>query len=534
MDSYQAVIGYHERSKHRLEGYAPGPGGMDWANQPDPFRTFAGSPEVSLPLAADALNTSYAAVRTGQTPLALPLDLHHVAVLFELSLGLSAWKQYGRSKWALRCNPSSGNLHPTEGYLACPELPGLPAGVYHYLSRGHTLERRAAPDAQAWSGAFPAAGIIVGLSSIYWREAWKYGMRAFRYCMHDCGHAIAAVAYAAAALGWRTRVLEEWSDDDAARLLGIDRAADFALAEREQPEVLLWVGKAAARPPAAPLLLALSRAAWSGRANRLSVEPVHWADIDHVHAATSKPGTAEARREKFPELPPPARPKLDLSAAQLYRQRRSAVDFDAKTTLGAADFFAMLDALLPRNGVAPWDAAPWPPQVHLGIIVNRVTGLDPGLYVFCRNQRRLAALKQAARQDWLWRTVAGCPGHIGLYLLLPYDLRQAAKLICCHQSIAADSCFALGFLARFQDNLKAAPWRYRWLFREAGILGQALYLEAEAAGVRATGIGCFFDDEMHALLGFHSHSFQSLYHFTVGGAIEDAQLTTLPPYPRRT
>jgi len=28
-------------------------------------------------------------------------------------------------RWALRCNPSSGNLHPTEGYAVVPPLPGL-------------------------------------------------------------------------------------------------------------------------------------------------------------------------------------------------------------------------------------------------------------------------------------------------------------------------------------------------------------------------------------------------------------------------
>ena len=62
------------------------------------------------------------------------------------------------------------------------------------------------------------------------------------------------------------------------------------------------------------------------------------------------------------------------------------------------------------------------------------------------------------------------------------------------------------------------------------MLGHVLYLEAEAAGVRATGIGCFFDDEMHALLGISDYSWQSLYHFTVGGPVDDPRLSTLPPY----
>jgi hypothetical protein len=62
------------------------------------------------------------------------------------------------------------------------------------------------------------------------------------------------------------------------------------------------------------------------------------------------------------------------------------------------------------------------------------------------------------------------------------------------------------------------------------VVGQLLYLEAEAAGVRATGIGCFFDDPMHDVLGVRGHAFQSLYHFTVGTPVDDARLTIEPGY----
>ena len=75
------------------------------------------------------------------------------------------------------------------------------------------------------------------------------------------------------------------------------------------------------------------------------------------------------------------------------------------------------------------------------------------------------------------------------------------------------------------------PWCYRALYWECGMLGQVLYLEAEAAGIRATGIGCFFDDEMHSLLGLRGSAWQSLYHFTAGGALDDARLSTLAAYP---
>ena len=62
------------------------------------------------------------------------------------------------------------------------------------------------------------------------------------------------------------------------------------------------------------------------------------------------------------------------------------------------------------------------------------------------------------------------------------------------------------------------------------MIGHVLYLGAEAAGVRTTGMGCFFDDAMHQALGLTNRRFQTIYHFTVGGAVEDDRLTTLPAY----
>ncbi|MGD2083122.1 MAG: nitroreductase, partial [Chromatiales bacterium] len=101
---------YHELSKHRPDRVAPGPGRLDWANQPDPFRRFDGCPRVELALAADGLHTPFAALRRAGWVEPAPVDAHAIGILLELSFGLSAWKSYGPSRWALRCNPSSGNL----------------------------------------------------------------------------------------------------------------------------------------------------------------------------------------------------------------------------------------------------------------------------------------------------------------------------------------------------------------------------------------------------------------------------------------
>jgi hypothetical protein len=85
-------------------------------------------------------------------------------------------------------------------------------------------------------------------------------------------------------------------------------------------------------------------------------------------------------------------------------------------------------------------------------------------------------------------------------------------------------------LAKFRDSVTEGPFLYRRLFWEAGMVGQILYLDAEARGVRGTGIGCFFDDLVHETMGFRDNAYQSLYHFAVGRPVEDSRITTLPPY----
>ena len=126
----------------------------------------------------------------------------------------------------------------------------------------------------------------------------------------------------------------------------------------------------------------------------------------------------------------------------------------------------------------------------------------------------------------------GCPPPLELYCLDEADAQHAARQISCNQDIASDGCFSLGMIAQYEEPLaRHGPWFYPRLFWEAGMIGQVLYLEAEAAGIRSTGIGCYFDDPMHRVLGLQDRTYQDLYHFTVGGSTEDTRLTTLPAYP---
>ena len=396
-DRVEAVLRYHERSKHQFHRYARSTGSLDWVNQPDPFRRYEGAPLIQLPILdadEEPLSPRYDDLyRRGSVPSA-PLSLRSLSRLFEYALALSAWKQAGGTRWALRSNPSSGNLHPTEGYLLIGALAGLAdaPGLYHYALREHGLERRASGSAEWFAQLlreFPPQAFLVGLSS---------------------------------------------RDD-----------------------------------------------------------PVAWTVIDEVALASRKPISERYVLELF-DAPAPPRETNALPdgspAGQIIRQRRSLLACDGRTSITAERFCGMLARVMPRVGLAanrrpmPWDAIAWEPRIHLALFVHRVDGLDSGLYMLVRDPAKLDKLKRAMHQRFDWSTPPGCPADTPLRLL---EVGDARRLV-----------------------------------------------EAEAAGVAATGIGCFFDDPVHQVFGFSDLEFQSLYHFTIGGPVHDSRLTTLAPYAKRS
>ena len=543
----EVVVAYHERTKHHFHRYAAALGYMDWATQPDPFRRYAGADLIRLPLPKVGRPLPYWQLYASVTVPPEPLSLQSVSLFFRYALSLTAWKQVGATTWPLRANPSSGNLHPTEGYAVLPALEqlGETAAVYHYAPREHALERRAVLDAKRWTelvAPFPEGSFLVGLSSVHWREAWKYGERAFRYCQHDVGHALASLRIAAAALGWRLVLLDGVSNSTLSSLLGLDRDEDFVAAEREEAELLVLIAAdfPAPLPTNSKALTAHGGGVfWQGRANALSSEHnVEWPVIDAVAQATRRCESSPIK-EDFSGFPSedalfgtPVRQGL-LSAEKAILGRRSAVAMDGSTAISRAAFFRMLARLIPTHewqGM-PWDAIPWRPRIHIGLFVHRVDGLAPGLYALARDPDKVEILKGVMGSEFCWHRVPKCPPGLPFYLLQERDCRALASTVSCGQEIAGDGAFSLAMIADCMDSLATyGAGFYRNLFWEAGMVGQLLYLEAEEAGIRATGIGCYFDDPVHAAFGIASREWQSFYHFTVGGPVEDGRLSTLPAY----
>lgn len=513
------ISGYHQRTKHAPARYALGPAFLDWTSQPSPYRRFDGARLIELPLCGLAATPAF----PGPAARPAALGRESLGQFLELAFGLSAWKSVEGSTWALRNNPSSGNLHPTEAYVVLNATAGIggAAGLYHYAPLEHALEERAL---YSPASMIPSGGFLLGLSAVPWREAWKYGERAFRYCQLDAGHAIGAAAEAAAALGWRAHVLPEPSDAEAAALLGLDRAGAFHRREEEYPDALLWIG--ADLPPLEVSTLLEAPRQWSGAANRLSEDHDGWPLVDLAVRLCHKP------RSPPPSLvaPLPALPVDGPSIGEVVRQRRSAQRMDGASVLPRENFLAALIATLP--GAEPLlSALPWPPRLTLIVFVHRVSGVEPGLYLLQRDPDAAARLRAAMSQDFAWSPAGG---GLPFFLLRQGAHEREATKTACLQPIAGKGCFSVAMIADFDRALaEEGAFAYRRLHWEAGLIGQAFYLWASAMGAAGTGIGCFFDDEVHALLGLApgQTQFQDIYHFTVGAPVEDTRIMTLPAYP---
>jgi SagB-type dehydrogenase family enzyme len=435
---------------------------------PDPFRHYEGVPVLDLPADPPAPESP---ASDGATFL---------SQLLFYSAAISASKVVPSTgfRYALRVNPSSGNLHPTEFHFVTRGLKDWPDGLYHYRPSSHMAEQRATGEFKITGSDAPITFI---LTIIAWREAWKYRDRAYRYCLHDIGHAWQALALAAEALGCESKAIVDFPDDELARAL--------RLHYDEWPMLILEL-RGASIPVRGP---EAHKTVWyAGQANQLSTEVTPYPRIDAIHAATKR--IVNSVVEPAPtgsgeiKLPPPA--TFSRSFGEVVRARRSALDFvGGMRSISLAQLSAILAA-----------AAPLLSFIQLYLYVHRVDGLEPGVYRF-------------------W------PQHAELQLVRTGDQRVAAAGLSLGQDLAGNACVAFSMIGDLDRAARAHGDRgYRYVHFEAGAIGHRLYLAAEALGLGATGIGAFYDEEVHRYLHVMPEQGQVIYHFAIGYPVPDPRL----------
>jgi SagB-type dehydrogenase family enzyme len=485
---------YHELTKHSVGSLRRSQHYLDWANMPNPFRHYEGVPILDFPADPPAPQISALEVLEGKAGNTSAKDgAEFLSQLMFYSASISASKRVPSTgdTYALRVNPSSGNLHPTEFHFCTRGLVDWSDGLYHYRPSSHMAEQRAIGDFGS-KLVDTSAPLVFILTSIAWREAWKYRDRAYRYCLHDIGHAWQALTLAARSIGCESLALGHFLDDRVAE--------SCLLSQDEWPMLIIGLSgpsiPVTRRDPVVTILL-------GGQPNPLSEEQIPFPLIDRINAATKLnikvtiPAHGQAKSADRGEISLPLPVSTSSSFGDIVRTRRSALDFRGG---GESISLSQLATLLSSTRELLFADFAVTRFVHLYVYVHRVEGLAPGVYRY-------------------W------PEHAELERIKEGDQRLPAAALSLGQDLAGNACLAFSMIGDFENAARNFGDRgYRYVHFEAGAIGQRMYLASEALGLRATGIGAFFDEEVNRYLGLTPELGQVVYHFAIGYPIPDPRL----------
>ena len=139
--------------------------------------------------------------------------------------------------------------------------------------------------------------------------------------------------------------------------------------------------------------------------------------------------------------------------------------------------------------------------IQLYLYAHRVDGLLPGVYRFWPECAELQRVQSG-------------------------DQRVAAAALSLGQDLAGNACVTFSMIGDLDRAAGTYGDRgYRYVHFEAGAIGQRLYLSAEALGLGATGIGAFYDDEVHRHLNLTPKQGQVVYHFAIGYPVPDPRIS---------
>ncbi len=454
-------IEYHLATRHFPNKYAKSLGYLDWANQPNPYKEYTNATKIVLPTPkAQDLHYEQLYLKNETQEI----NLQNLATFLRYSAAINAKKVVGSSSWYVRVNPSSGNLHPEEVYLI------LENGVYHFNSKDFTLEEIAKGENLVENG------FLVLFTSIPLRESWKYGERALRYCLLDGGHLIASTRFSSNLLGWEMEYINDIDEEALSQLIGVHRA-NFYENEDEIFESAFYIYTD--KKPTINFEK-FQNLEFNLEYKKLAKDSIRWSIIFDTAKELKRIETfTTTLQNEIPKLLPSS-----FGAYEIIDNRRSALGF-IPHDVEKEEFLDILDKTLPRN-IPPFDVKVTLNSLDFVIFVNSVKGLEAGVYYFSRRENALRLLHQG-------------------------DLSQDAKFVNCIQNIGKDSAFTINMVAQKPTK----EYEYKLLNFEAGMIGQLLYLEAEAKNLRGCGIGCFFDNLITEDI-LNNDDYLALYGFSIG------------------
>jgi SagB-type dehydrogenase family enzyme len=487
---------YHERTKYEAQTLAAKVPQVDWDNQPIPFKEYKFGKIFDL----NPYWERRIAPEEEETTTWCRLS-HLLFCTYGLTSQLTTRRGESIS---LRATPSAGGLYPAEVYLISRGIPALPAGIYHYQPRTHTLQLfwqdevwPALQSACFWHPALDHTQLAIAVTAVFFRSAWRYQDRAYRRIFLDTGHLLGNVELACAINDYRPHLIGGFADVTMNKMLYLDPEQEGTVAVVALADVL----KIQQNLPLAPVALP------SGSQTQYPVIPEGQL-LSYLHEATqihkTKPSdslqdilkpantsTSEATTEdkyNFPfclkvamALPPIQWGDGLMELEKTIIKRRSTRAYTGlKLTLD--ELKLILDFTYQPHHYIEQGLDRTPDYCDLSLIqtfiaISGVDGLEEGCYYYAPKAEELRQIRFKNFRPELHR------------LCLGQNLGRDAAAVLFH---TADLSHAI---AHYGDRA------YRYLHMDAGHLGQRLNLAAIHLGLGVSGIGGFFDDEVNEVLG---------------------------------
>lgn len=494
---------YHAGTKHPGGGLFDPRHAYDPRREPRGHKVYPQAERMDLPGAtpvtrAPALGAIQGAVAGARAP-SVP-EAADIARILHFTAGITKRLRFSglRQPIPFRAAACTGALYHIELYLVCRDLPGIPAGVYHYAPGSHSLARLREGDHRRRlliaSGEAPsirgAAGVLL-FTDAYWRNAFKYQAREFRHTFWDSGTMAANALAMGVGLGLDAGVVLGFADGTVSQVLAISDQAEF-------PVLLMPLGSGGEFAPEPPTLGSTPMAdprAQGYQTNYPAIEEVFEASsLENRHAAQGWRGASlelsiPAPHDGWVDLVTGSPGDAPQDPIEVVIQRRGSSRRFQRNEISLEVLTRCLKA---AAAPLPSDCLGGPLSLnHIYLIVNAVEGVSPGTYVFH-------------------------PQRGGLEQLAEGDFRRRAGHLALGQRLAADAGATLFFMTDLEPVLERFGNRgYRAAQLQASIAAGRIYLAAYAQGIGATGL-TFYDDAVTDFFSPHAEGKSVMFLIAIG------------------